>query len=45
MLSLLCSQLAEDGIDRVVIGYDGCSDSGCLEDVRVYSGDTERFGV
>jgi hypothetical protein len=38
-LSAACPALVESGIDRVVITYDGCGDSGCIESVTAFAGE------
>ena len=38
-LSATCPGLAERGCDRVVITYDVCGDSGCIERVAAVAGD------
>ena len=40
-LATACTQLANRGADRVVITYDGCGDSGCVESVKAYTGESD----
>lgn len=40
-LSEVCSQLEGLGVDRVVVTYDGYGDSGCVERVDAFAGESE----